>query len=150
VIFFEGEPVRWCGGGGIRAEGHIVSVDSDYAANVKWATGPQAHEITLTDLFDIEKASSKRDDDPMHLVAVRRAYDSEREVGVLNFLASNEYTEGWTKIASDVLHYTRERLRADASMDLVDEQLSTPEQARVVEAAALVLLRDAFSEEDES
>lgn len=148
MIFYAGEAVKW-GRDDAEAEGHILDVGMT-SAHVKWASGPNAGSSTLVDLYDIEPATAakERDGDPLHFTAVRKAYDEEAEVGVLNFLASHKYLEGWTKIASDVLAYTQQRIRSDASMDLVDEQLSIPEKMRVVEASALALLRDAFSEEE--
>lgn len=148
TIFYEGSHVEWSRSDGIKAEGHIVALGSN-SAHVNWATGPDAGSITLTDLFDIEPVTANLEDrDPFHLTAVRRAYDSEEEVGVLNFLASNQYLDSWPTIAQDVLAYTKECISKDASMDLVDEQLTLAEKNQVVTAAALALLRDAFSEEE--
>jgi len=149
MIFYEGEKVTWSGGEGFVAEGHIVALGTT-SAHVKWTSGPEVDSITLTSLYDIEPVTAVKsdEDDPMHFTAVRRAYDTEQEVGVLNFLASNNYLTGWQKIAQDVISYTKARIAADASMELVDEQLSTPERARVIEASALALLRDAFTESE--
>jgi hypothetical protein len=145
TIFFEGAQVAWVGG---EAEGRIIALGTN-SAHVKWSTGPDKDRITFIDLYDIEPVTAKVEDaDPLHLTAVRRAFDAEQEAGVLNFLASNEYLDTWRKIAQDTLAYTKERIRKDASMELVDEQLTLTEKARVVEAAALALLRDAFSEEE--
>lgn len=147
TIFYEGAPVEWAGGG-FKAEGHIIALGSN-SAHVKWASGPNTGSITFIDLFDIEPVTAKvEDSDPLHLTAVRRAYDEDREVGVLNFLAGNDYLGTWTKIAQDVLAYAEDRIRKDASMELVDEQLSIPEKQTVVTAAALALLRDAFGIEE--
>lgn len=146
TIFYEGAHVEWSGGGGFQAEGHIIALGTN-SAHVKWATGPNSGDITFTDLFDIEPVTAKVED-PFHLTAVRRAYDEEAEVGVLNFLASNNYLDSWTKIAQDVLSYAEDRIRKDASMELVDEQLSIAERQKVVTAAALALLRDAFGDEE--
>jgi len=148
TIFYEGGQVRWAASE-VDAVGHIVSLGST-AAHVKWQTGPSVDQITFTDLFDIEPVTaSKVDDDPMHLVAVRRAYDHDQEVGVLNFLATNDYLGSWSNIARDVLAYAEDRIRADASMELVDEQLTVPEREAVVKASAMALLRDAFGIEEE-
>ena len=149
TIFYEGSPVEWTGGG-FQAEGHIVVLGTN-AAHVKWTSGPSADQITFTDLFDIEPvtASAKPQEDPLHLTAVRRAFDNDREVGVLNFLASNKYLASWPKIAQDVIAYTEARIQADSSMELVDEQLSIPERNAVVTQAALALLRDAFADDSE-
>ena len=149
TIFYEGAQVEWVGGD-FKAVGHIVSLGSA-SAHVKWATGPDADNITFIDLYDIEPVTAvkKTDDDPMHLVAVRRAYDENQVVGVLNFLAKNEYLEGWTKIAQDILAYAEDRIRTDAkSMELVEEQLSIPEREAFVKAGAQALLRDAFSDSE--
>jgi hypothetical protein len=152
TVFYDGESIRWVGAGNFQAEGSIVAVDTvSQAAHVKWASGPDIGDMTFVDLFDIEPVTARKvkDEDPMHLVAVRNAYDDGAESGVLNFLASNSYTNSWSKIASDVFAYTQQRIRADASMELVDEQLSIPEKQKVVAAAAMALLRDAFSDEEE-
>jgi hypothetical protein len=118
---------------------------------VKWATGPDAGGITLTDIYDLEPvvASQIEAEDPMHLTAVAKAYSHEGEQGVLNFLATNQYLDSWKKIASDVLDFTQQQIRIDASMELVEEQLSPADQRRVVQAAALALLHDAFGSDDE-
>jgi len=145
TIFYEGQQIEWSGGG-FTAEGHIVALSST-AAHVKWASGPDAGRTTLTDLYDIEHPVPK-EDDPLHLTAVRRAFDKEEEAGVLNFLASNQYLGSWTEIAQDVLAYAEDRIRTDASMELVDEQLTIPEKQKIVTAAALTLLRDAFGEQE--
>lgn len=148
TIFYEGAEVEWVGGGGIKAEGHIVSLGSTHA-HVKWASGPDALDITFVDLYDLEPVTAKKvEEDPMHMVAVRRAFDREAVTGVLNFLASNNYLDTWQDIAKDVLAYVESRIRTDASMDLVEEQLSVPEREQVVKAGALALLRDAFSESE--
>lgn len=146
TIFYEGAHVEWVAGG-FQAEGHIVALGSN-SAHVKWATGPDEGSLTFVDLFDIEPVTAKIED-PFHLTAVRRAYDEDQESGVLNFLASNKYLATWTGIAQDVLSYAEDRIRKDASMELVDEQLTTVEKQLVVRAAALALLRDAFSDETE-
>lgn len=149
TIFYEGEPVHWTGSP-VQAEGHIVALaGGNTAAHVKWASGPDAGHMTVVDLYDIEPVTaSKVEEDPFHLTAVRRAYDDEREAGVLNFLASNEYLDSWTGLAKDVLIYVEDRLRRDASMELVDEQLTAAEAQQVVKTAALTLLRDAFGIEE--
>jgi hypothetical protein len=148
AIFFEGARVEWAAGGH-EAEGHIVAVGSN-SAHVKWSSGPDKGHITFTDLYDIEPVTAKvkEPDDPLHLTAVRRAYDSEEEIGVLNFLATQKYLGSWQAIAQDVLAYAEERIRTDASMELVEEQLTTSERNKVVTAAALTLLKDAFGEEE--
>jgi hypothetical protein len=150
IVLYEGEAVRWAGWGDIQAEGNIVALASS-AAHIKWSSGPNAGDITFTDLYDIEPVTARKvkDEDPLHLVAVRNAYDDGSEAGVLNFLAVNSYTGSWSRIASDVLAYTQQRIRADASMELVDEQLSIPEKQKVVAAAALALLSDAFGTSEE-
>lgn len=144
TIFHDGDAVEWAGGGGFRAEGHIIAAGTN-SAHVKWASGPDSEHITLVNLFDIEPVTAKLDD-PFHLTAVRNAYDNSQEVGVLNFLASNNYLDSWTGIASDILVYAESCIRKDASMELVDEQLTGAEKQAVVTAAALALLRDAFGE----
>lgn len=149
TYLYEGQTVRW-NGIGDAARGHIVALAGKDAVHVKWATGPNAGDITVTDVYDLDPFVSNRvseREDPLHLTAVRRAYDDEAESGVLNFLAKHQYLDTWQSIAKDVLDYTEQRIRVDASMELVDEQLSTPERTLVIQAAALALLRDAFSEE---
>ena len=147
--WYEGQTVKW-NGIGDAARGHIIAVAGRDAVHVKWATGPNAGDITITDVYDLDPFVSNRvneREDPLHLTAVRRAYDEDAEAGVLNFLARHQYLDTWQSIAQDVLDYAEQRIRVDASMELVDEQLSTPERAQVIKAAALALLRDAFSEE---
>ena len=149
AYFYEGQTVKWSGGD-YQARGHIVAIAGHDSVHVKWATGPQAGEITLTDAYELDPFVSNRiteREDPLHLTAVRRAYDQDGESGVLNFLSSHKYLSSWEEIAQDVLDYTEQRIRIDASMELVDEQLSTDERKMVVRASALALLRDAFSEE---
>lgn len=146
---YEGQTVRW-NGIGDAARGHIVAVAGRDAVHVKWATGPNAGDITVTDVYDLDPFVSNRvseREDPLHLTAVRRAYDQDAESGVLNFLAKHQYLDTWQAIAKDVLDYAEQRIRVDASMELVDEQLTTQERGLVIQAAALALLRDAFSEE---
>jgi hypothetical protein len=147
AYLYEGQPVTWAGGD--NARGTIVAIAGADSAHVKWATGPHAGELTLTDIYDLEPVTASQiedSEDPLHLRAVAKAYSADGETGVLNFLASNDYTQSWTKIASDILDYTQRRIRLDASMELVEEQLSPSEQRKVVQAAALALLRDAFGE----
>lgn len=149
MYLYEGQTVKW-NGIGDPARGHIVAVAGKDAVHVKWATGPNAGDVTLTDAYDLDPFVSNRvteREDPLHLTAVRRAYDQDGESGVLNFLASHKYLDTWQAIAQDVLDYAEQRIRVDASMELVDEQLSTQERGLVIQAAALALLRDAFSEE---
>jgi hypothetical protein len=150
MILYDGQPVTLVGGE-TTTRGHIVAVGSS-SAHVKWVTGRYAGEITLTDLYDLEPITSSVIDDeadPLHLSAVAKVYSSNGERGVLNFLASNNYLDSWQKIASDVLDYTRQRIRTDASMELVEEQLTPAEQRKVVQAAALALLHDAFGPEED-
>lgn len=149
TIFYEGAQVEWVGGE-FQALGHIISLGTN-AAHVKWTSGPAADSISFVDLFDIEPvtAAAKTDEDPLHLVAVRKAFDDGDAVGVLNFLAKNQYLESWAKIAQDVLAFAEDRIRVDASMDLVDEQLTVAEREAVVKAGALALIKDAFSVEEE-
>lgn len=149
TIFYEGAQIEWVGGDEFKAVGQIISLGTN-SAHVKWATGPDADNITFIDLFDIEPITAvKHEEDSLHLVAVRHAFDSDQEVGVLNFLAKNDYLDTWAKIAQDVLAYAETRIRTDASMELVDEQLSLAEKEAVVKAGALSLLRDAFGIEEE-
>lgn len=148
TYLYEGQTVKWSGGE-YQARGHIVAIAGRDAVHVKWATGPEAGQITLTDVYDLDPFVSNRvteREDPLHLTAVRRAYDQGGEGEVLNFLASHKYLSSWEDIARDVLEYAQQRIRVDASMELVDEQLSTDERRMVVQAAALALLRDAFGE----
>lgn len=147
VILYEGQTVSWVGGDD-PAKGTILAVGGANSAHVKWASGPNAGSITLTDIYDLEPFTAKVEEDPLHLTAVAKVYKAEGEEGVLNFLASNKYLEGWQKIARDILEYTEQRIRVDASMDLVEEQLSPSDQTLVIQAAALTLLRDAFGDED--
>lgn len=149
MYLYEGQTVKW-NGDGESARGHIVAIAGRDTVHVKWATGPNAGGITITDVYDLDPFVSNRvteKEDPLHLTAVRKAFDQDGEAGVLNFLASHKYLDHWQDIARDVLDYTEQRIRVDASMELVDEQLSTSERAIVIQAAALALLRDAFSEE---
>lgn len=149
MYLYEGQTVRW-NGIGDAARGHIVALAGKDAVHVKWATGPNTGDITVTDVYDLDPYVSNRvteREDPLHLTAVRRAYDQDSESGVLNFLAAHQYLDTWQSIAKDVLDFTEQRIRVDASMELVDEQLSTQERGLVIQAAALALLRDAFSEE---
>jgi hypothetical protein len=151
VYLYEGQTVSWVGGG-IQARGHIVEFGGADSAHVKWATGPNAGTYTLADVYDLEPVMAGKidlEDDPMHFTAVAKAYSSEGEQGVLNFLATNKYLDGWQKIATDVLEFTQSRIRTDASMELVEEQLSPADQRSVIQAAALALLHDAFGSEDE-
>ncbi len=143
TIFYEGDRVEWVGGG-FQAEGKIIQCEAT-AAHVKWESGPDIGRFTLVDFFDIEPVTAKVED-PFHLHAVRKAYDEDAEEGVVTFLAKNAYLKGWNKIAKDVLDYTEDRLRTDASMELVDEQLSAQEKQRVLTVAAMMLLRDAFGD----
>jgi hypothetical protein len=133
------------------ARGHIVMIAGADSAHVKWATGPYAGTMTLEDVYDLDPVVAGQIDepDPMHLVAVRRAFDASQETGVLNFLASNKYLDSWQKIARDVVEFVEDKIRVDASMELVEEQLTTPERDMVVQAAALALLRDAFAAVEE-
>jgi hypothetical protein len=87
-------------------------------------------------------------EDPLHLTAVRKAYDKGQDVAVLNFLASHKYLDTWPRIAADVLEYVESRITVDASMDLPQEQLSSAELKQVISSAAYSLLRDAFGETD--
>lgn len=150
-ILYEGQTVLWAGGDGM-ARGTFIAVAGPSSGHVKWATGPNAGETLLTDIYDLEPVTAAQqsdEEDPLHLRAVAKAYTAEGEVGVLNFLAVNDYTDTWTKIAADILEFTQQRIRVDASMELVEEQLSPSEQRKVVQAAALALLRDAFGLEEE-
>jgi hypothetical protein len=149
MYLYEGQTVKW-NGIGDPARGHIVAIAGKDAVHVKWATGPNSGDITVTDVYDLDPFVSNRvteREDPLHLTAVRRAYDQDGESGVLNFLASHKFLDTWQSIAKDVLDYTEQRIRIDASMELVDEQLSTPERTLVIQAAALALLRDAFTDD---
>lgn len=149
MYLYTGQTVKW-NGIGDPARGHIVAVAGKDSVHVKWATGPNAGDITITDVYDLDPFVSNRiteKEDPLHLTAVRRAYDQDGESGVLNFLSSHKYLDTWNDIAQDVLDYAEQRIRVDASMELVDEQLSTSERTLVIQAAALALLRDAFSED---
>ncbi len=151
IYLYEGQSVTAIDGAS-TARGTIVAVAGRDAVHVKWATGPNAGELTLTDIYELEPVTAAQVDDaedPLHLRAVAKAYSTEGERGVLNFLAINEYTDSWTKIASDVLEFTQQRIRVDASMELVEEQLAPSDQRRVVQAAALALLKDAFGLEEE-
>lgn len=149
TVLYEGQTVKWTGDD-VSARGHIVAVAGKDSVHVKWATGPNAGDITVTDVYDLDPFVSNKvveKEDPLHLTAVRRAYDQDAEAGVLNFLAKHKYLDTWQTIAKDVLDYAEQRIRIDASMELVDEQLSNQERGLVIQAAALALLRDAFSEE---
>lgn len=148
IYLYEGQTVSWIGEGGHRARGNIISTDGAYSAHVKWASGPNAGDITLTDVYDLQPLTANYDEesDPMHLTAVRRNYDAEGESGVLNFLASHNYLDTWSRIAANALEYVEQEIRKDASMELVDEQLNPRERDKVVQAAAISLLRDAFGE----
>lgn len=151
TYLYEGQTVSWIGDE-TPAHGHIIAVAGKSSAHVKWASGPNAGDVTLTDLYDLAPVVAGHIDeaeDPMHLTAVRKVYDLDGEAGVLNFLASHEYLDTWRKIAADALEYVEERIRVDASMELVEEQLSPTERNLVVQAAALTLLRDAFGIEEE-
>lgn len=148
-IYLEGQEVTWVGLGK-PAHGQIIAIAGRDSAHVKWNSGPQEGSITLTDLYDIAPLSvvavqEPDEGDPMHLTAVRKVYDTDGDVGVLNFLASRDYLIGWQKIAAEVLEFAEQRIRADASMDLPEEQLSTNEFNGVVASAAMTLLRDAFA-----
>jgi len=145
---YEGQTIQWIGGG-YQARGHIVALAGN-GAHVRWTTGPNAGQMTVDDIYDLEPyvAAKEPQEDPLHLTAVRNAFDAEGEAGVLNFLASNNYLDSWQKIAVDVLEFVQQRIRIDASMELVEEQLTPAEKARVVHTASLALLRDAFGIEE--
>lgn len=152
TVFYEGQQVQYTGPDAAGARGHIMAVAGSDSMHVKWASGPFAGDITLTDIYDLStvaSASTIEHEDPMHLTAVRKIYDMDGDEGVLNFLASKKYLSSWEKIAEDVLAYAEDRIRTDASMDLVEEQLTAAERDQVVRTGALVLLRDAFSTEQE-
>ena len=151
TILYDGQTVTLAGGE-TTSRGTIVAVGSS-SAHVKWLTGQYAGDITLTDLYDLEPVTASvanSVEDPLHLTAVAKVFASDGERGVLNFLASNQYLDSWQKIASDVLDFTKQRIRTDASMELVEEQLTPMEQRRVVQAAALALLHDAFGIDEEN
>lgn len=151
IYLYEGQSVT-ANYGGTTARGTIIAVAGRDAAHVQWATGPDAGNLTLTDIYDLAPVTAAQvdaDDDPLHIRSVAVAYNQGGETEVLNFLASNEYLDSWQKIASDVLEFTQAKIRVDASMELVEEQLTPSEQRRVVQAAALALLRDAFGLEEE-
>jgi len=148
-VLYEGQSVTRAGD---NSRGHIVAVAGADSAHVKWVTGRNAGDIILTDIYDLEPitaAMRDEEEDPLHLRAVAKAYNEGGETEVLNFLATNQYTDSWTKIASDVLEFTHQRIRVDASMELVEEQLTPTEQRKVVQAASLALLRDAFGPEED-
>lgn len=149
MYLYEGQTVQWSGDGQ-SARGHIVAIAGRDTVHVKWATGPEAGSITMTDVYELDPFVANRvseKEDPLHLTAVRKAFDQDGESGVLNFLSSHKYLATWQEIARDILDYAEQRIRVDASMELVDEQLTPQERGMVVQAAALALLRDAFSEE---
>lgn len=152
IALYEGDTVSYTGVAMPPAHGKLLYFASDRAAHVKWATGTHTGQIDIVDIYDLEPVHAAQAIavvDPMGHTAVRRVMDADGEAGVINFLVTSSQTEGWSKIARDVLAYVEDRIRLDASMEMPVEQLSSPEYDRVVGLASRLLLRDAFGSLEE-
>lgn len=152
TMFHEGDSVTYTGTAMPPAQGKLLYFASDRSAHVQWAEGVRNGEIDLVDIYDITPVTSSAAMariDPMGRSAVRRAMEREGESGVLNFLVTAGRLSTWTRIAADVQQMIESRLRVDASMEQVFEQLRPEEADRVISLAARTLVRD-MGEDDDS
>lgn len=152
TMFHEGDSVTYTGTAMPPAQGKLLYFASDRSAHVQWAEGARNGEIDLVDIYDITPVTSSAAMariDPMGRSAVRRAMEREGESGVLNFLVTAGRLSTWTRIAADVQQMIESRLRVDASMEQVFEQLRPEEADRVISLAARTLVRD-MGEDDDS
>ena len=151
TVFLEGDHVDYVGDGrdGIpAAPGRIMAVASQNAVHVEWVDGPRTGMIDMVSVYDLEKSASESTIAPPTITAhsVRRAMNTDGEVGVLNFLAAVQQTGTWERIAREAKGFVEGRLRVDESMELPYEQLRPEEIDRVISLAAVTILAQAFGE----
>lgn len=149
--FYEGDSVAYLGDGAdglAPATGTLLAFASHRAAHVKWNTGPRTGQIDAVDLYDLMPAASvaalTAAAQAVGTMPVRRVYAAEGETGVVNYLSHIAHLAAWQQIAADAHQYVIGKLKADAAMDQVWEELDGAQVEKVAELAATVLLRDAF------
>lgn len=142
--FYEGDQVSSVGG---DAVGKLISVASQSAAWVNWESGSRSG-LDLVDLRDIEPIQVVAA--PRQVVAtVRSVYAAQGGDGVVDFLAASGQLGDWPLIAEGALNFVVGRLRGSLSMDLPYEELSDDAREDVLHTAALRLLRDAVTPEEQ-
>lgn len=153
--FYEGDSVSYVGDGldGIEpATGTLMAFASSTHAHVQWKTGARAGQIEMVDLYDLMKSPSEASLQAPQIsaISVRRVMNTEGEEGVVNFLAKARQLGTWERIAQRAYQYVQDQLRVDASMELPYEQLNPDEVQRVIAVSAQVLLRDAFTHDEDA
>jgi hypothetical protein len=152
TAFYEGDSVAYVGDAldGIEpATGTLMAFASSRAAHVKWLTGQRTGEIDIVDIYDLMPTASVASlvSPTITATSVRQVHAAEGCEGVLNYLANAQQLGGWPDIAKAAHAFVTSAIKADASMELVWEQLGPDEVDKVASLAATVLLRDSFSEE---
>lgn len=150
TLFYEGDSVTYTGVNYPPRQGKLLYFASERAAHVKWTEGSRLGEIDLVDLYDLAPVTSSAQlakIDPVGHTVLARAMQQEGATGVLNFLVTAKQLDGWRKIAADTVAFIESRLRLDASMEMVYEQLGPAETDQVISLAARTLIRDMVGED---
>lgn len=158
MSFREGQRVAYVGDGGNDLKpgdrGKVLSAEAG-AAHVLWMSGEQTGSIIFHDNYDLvaQSSDSSYDTDfygsPLVTTAVRKVYDKGGSVGLLNALNEEGHLAVFTPIAEEAMSIVAARIKEEPAFIEVFNHLDSEEADGFVNLASWVLLRDAFSEEDE-
>jgi hypothetical protein len=137
-------------------QGRLLSV-SGSVGHVMWESGACQGQTSAH--YDIDLATTGSQgvqasiEDSLEVgglvtFAVRDAYDTGGEVGVLNALAESGHLASFGDIAEEALTLVSTRIRRDASFQAVLADLDPEEAEGVLRLASACLIRDAFTSED--
>lgn len=161
----EGDVVSWVGSvrpGGVSVGdvGTVASSSGD-SGHVLWSTGARRGQVDLVDGFDVVPApagprrntvaSSLRDAlglDSVH-TAAREVFEESGAAGLLSAMHEQGDLSGFASIAEGAAEYVAARLRENPEFSRTLSALEDSEADSLVALASTVLLRDAFTPEDE-
>ena len=141
-------------------QGRVISANGD-SSHVMWSTGTRVNTVDLIEDVDLMVTAKARANTvvahladslevgPLVTLAVRETMDESGEAGLLNALNDSGHLGGLAQIAEDALEFVAARLRTDEAFCEVLAQLDQGERSSLVSLASSVLLRDAFSGQDD-
>ena len=159
----DGEKVRWVGSDGPDKPGvgdtGTVLTASGSAGHVLWSTGALRGRTTLCEDLDVVptrtvartsvQAALEDSLEVGHHLAVRETFEESGETGLINAMAERGYLAGLTRIAEEAASLVAARLREEPAFARVLADLDASEGDALVTTASMVLLRDAFTPDEE-
>lgn len=150
-MWVEGARVAFVGDDGPLPVGTIGTVlaDAGSGAHVLWPTG-----IMLMASMDITAVAATAGHDGLddsldvgvlRVEGVRRIADQQGVAGVLNVMADSGHLANFPQIADEAWNFIQGRIRADAAIRAVAEELPDEDAEALYATATAALIRDAFA-----